>query len=549
VQILCIQINQFCFMRKIGFRNFRRFKDFGQIEINGITFIVGKNNSGKSTLVKAILLLNNYFKSSNFDSFQFGNEILEDVNIVTYGRAKNIQAEENLINFVETIENYAIQIDITGNDDQVFGNVFSLRVHDTENEIFFIFDFQNRRIQVVKNKAKSIPSSQIYFLESLEKELAILEKDLENMSWKKTSKEYIELVSKIENINQKRELLYNERNDPNQNIVSAPEFILEDSIDSGLTLKEIVNRVLTRSEMLHDIEFKKIQEGEKSSEGFEHLRAFKEYGSSKIANSFIHFMSIINDDTITYMGANPTKQSALFAIRDKNNSLAQAIHDFQQLNISSGEEEYRFVIKWFKLFEVGNDFKITMHGGEAYELKISSDGNYVQIADKGMGSIQAVLLIMRIACVIRRIKQLENNLEIQRSQNRWEELNSNLNIFSKRTLIIEEPELNLHPALQSKLADLFLEVNQKYNINFLIETHSEYILRRSQVLVAEYEFEVAPNENPFRVYYFPNEKDKIPYRLGYQKDGSFDRNFGDGFFDEASSSTLELLKLKRQKKA
>jgi hypothetical protein len=376
-----------------------------------------------------------------------------------------------------------------------------------------------------------------------------LQRDLENIAWKKTSKEYIELVSKIENQNQKKELLLKERNDPNQNIVSNPEFILEDSLDSGLTLNEIVNRVLTRSEMLHDIEFKKIQEGGEGFEEFDNLRAFKEYNPNKIAASFIYFMSIINDNSILYMGANPAKQSALFAIRDRNNSLAQAIHDFQQLKISNGEEEYRFVIKWMKIFEVGNDFKITMHGGEAYELKISSDENYVQIADKGMGSIQAVLLILRIACVIRKIKKMESNLEIQRVGNRWEELNSNFNFIYDRTLIIEEPELNLHPALQSKLADLFLEVKQKYNINFLIETHSEYILRRSQVLVAENEFEVAPNENPFRVYYFPNEKDKMPYRLGYEKDGSFNRNFGNGFFDEASLSTLELLKLKRQKKA
>jgi AAA15 family ATPase/GTPase len=138
-------------MRKIGFKNFRRFKDFEQIEISGITFVVGKNNSGKSTLVKAILLLNNYFKSSNFDSFQFGNEILEDVNIVTYGRAKHIQAEENLISFTETIENYEIQIDITGNDDQIFGNVYSLKIHDTENDILFIFSFQNKSIKVFPN--------------------------------------------------------------------------------------------------------------------------------------------------------------------------------------------------------------------------------------------------------------------------------------------------------------------------------------------------------------------------------------------------------------
>ena len=85
-------------------------------------------------------------------------------------------------------------------------------------------------------------------------------------------------------------------------------------------------------------------------------------------------------------------------------------------------------------------------------------------------------------------------------------------------------------------------------MNFIIETHSEYILRRSQVLVAENEFEVAPNENPFCVHYFPKEYDQMPYQLKYQPDGTFDKNFGEGFFDAAASSTLELLRLKRVKK-
>lgn len=40
----------------IGFSHFRRFAHFPEIDLGNITILVGGNNSGKSTLVKALLL-------------------------------------------------------------------------------------------------------------------------------------------------------------------------------------------------------------------------------------------------------------------------------------------------------------------------------------------------------------------------------------------------------------------------------------------------------------------------------------------------------------
>ncbi|MBK9246550.1 MAG: AAA family ATPase [Ignavibacteria bacterium] len=80
-------------------KNFRRFQDFPPIEYRGITFLVGKNNSGKSTLVKALMLIDNYFNSDNIFTLSFGNSVLEDANIVTYDRAINKKANENFIHF------------------------------------------------------------------------------------------------------------------------------------------------------------------------------------------------------------------------------------------------------------------------------------------------------------------------------------------------------------------------------------------------------------------------------------------------------------------
>jgi predicted ATPase len=59
------------------------------------------------------------------------------------------------------------------------------------------------------------------------------------------------------------------------------------------------------------------------------------------------------------------------------------------------------------------------------------------------------------------------------------------------TVIIEQPELHLHPAVQLNLADLFiaavqsLEAGVDRNVQFIIESHSEHFLRRLQRRIAE----------------------------------------------------------------
>ena len=47
----------------IGFKNFRRFQNFPEINLGDITILVGGNNAGKSTLVKAMLLMRDFLKS------------------------------------------------------------------------------------------------------------------------------------------------------------------------------------------------------------------------------------------------------------------------------------------------------------------------------------------------------------------------------------------------------------------------------------------------------------------------------------------------------
>lgn len=53
------------------------------------------------------------------------------------------------------------------------------------------------------------------------------------------------------------------------------------------------------------------------------------------------------------------------------------------------------------------------------------------------------------------------------------------------TIILEQPEIHLHPLAQAELADLIINVSTHRNIQVIIETHSEHLLLRLQRRVAE----------------------------------------------------------------
>ena len=546
MQIYCILKNNICTMNKIGFQNFRRFQNFPAIECSGITFLVGRNNAGKSTLVKAIILIDNYLKSNNYRRFSFGNNILEDANIVTFGRAKTINSGIDTIEFTYQIDNYLIDIILSGEDDKSYANVLKLIICDVNNGIKFLFDFTGNILHLIKETGSSALKINLQPLIDLDDEIDDIEVLLMGSNLKKTSKEYIEYISRLDALKQKKDNLINNNNLESN---SKEAFNLHSDFGRNISLVDIVLDSINDITNRYENEFKSIQEGNEPSADFEDLRAFKEFDPIIAESIYTHFDILIKDFSVAYLGASSTKQSALFAIRDKNNALAQTIHEYVQYGIKKGEEEYLFVIKWMKEFEIGSDFEINIHAGEAYEVIINSNNNSIQLADKGMGSIQAMLLILRLACVIKRLK-----IDMDRVSGYKKYDGNGLNpsadfrlLLDNTTVIMEEPELNLHPALQSKITDLLYFTHQNFKINFIIETHSEYILRRSQVLVIENDLALTElSLNPFKSYYFSNSY-SLPYSLNYNPDGTFDKNFGKGFFDEASGITLELIKLKRQK--
>lgn len=120
------------------------------------------------------------------------------------------------------------------------------------------------------------------------------------------------------------------------------------------------------------------------------------------------------------------------------------------------------------------------------------------------------------------------------------------------SLIIEEPEANLHPKFQSFLADTFVDftkTKKNNNKSLLIETHSEYLIRKLQYLIAKGEC----NPDDVVIYYIddPDPAKRQPNapqvrEITIDKHGRMSQDFGTGFFDEADNIAIQLFNLNQQ---
>ena len=105
-------------------------------------------------------------------------------------------------------------------------------------------------------------------------------------------------------------------------------------------------------------------------------------------------------------------------------------------------------------------------------------------------------------------------------------------------IAIEQPELHIHPALQVKLGDLFIEQSNDQKF-FLIETHSEHLLLRLLRRINEnFEGELPPDMKPctandVAIYYLDKgEKGMHVRRLEIREDGTSQGEWPQGFFEE-----------------
>lgn len=109
---------------------------------------------------------------------------------------------------------------------------------------------------------------------------------------------------------------------------------------------------------------------------------------------------------------------------------------------------------WFKKFDLEIDIEKLQ--GMIHSIKVKDNGFPLDITDVGFGVSQILPVILQPY------------------------LSSDSGI-----IIIEQPEIHIHPKMQSELADFFISLAITSDKRFLIETHSEAFLKRLRRRIAE----------------------------------------------------------------
>ena len=283
------------------------------------------------------------------------------------------------------------------------------------------------------------------------------------------------------------------------------------------------------------------------------LRDFLVFRDAALRNVFLTDVC----DNLQYVGSNRIDVKRLYSFESQDNfghTVSEYFEAIRLCNENGRTGAGDFIDKWIREFGIGYHFGIeSVENGVGLVLKIYQDENDKEgrlLADYGYGISQLISVLLEIQTAIVKVKTCHRNDAVDYEQRTLSILKAVYFVQSDATatkipisIAIEEPEIHLHPKYQSLLADMFLDAYLNYGIQFLIETHSEYLIRKLQTFVGK---KIVPPDSISILYAedSPEPGEERIRRIGIKDDGRLDSAFGSGFFDEADSLAMNLLMIK-----
>jgi len=175
----------------------------------------------------------------------------------------------------------------------------------------------------------------------------------------------------------------------------------------------------------------------------------------------------------------------------------------------------RSVSGWLRRMGLAEQIEVRQVGRSSrYELVVHKDGVAANLLDVGVGVWQ-VLPVLAVAYFVP----------------------------PGSTVLLEEPEIHLHPLAQAVLAEMLVEVSQQRQVQFIVETHSEHLFRRLQTLIARRQTDTAQCQ---MLFVERQGADAVLVPLDVDEYGAV-RNWPQRFFGDAMGEAREQARARAQR--
>ncbi|WP_435164477.1 DUF3696 domain-containing protein [Paenibacillus glycanilyticus] len=526
--------------------NIKSFSKTSEVELKKINIFVGRNSSGKSSLIRFPVVLSQTFQED------IVTPILLFGKLIDYG------------NFDDVIYNHE-------GDSFGFGFSFSVQEIVTMNTMrrsIMFFEGINNPIKAIRKNFKSVDIE--VKVKTINKKIIVDSFDL------RIDKINVATIDRDPKKNKYEIKIYYVLNHENATLIKleTPEsininiafnkFIPDLNLYSD-SIVEIYKRSLEtikrEDQQLHDIVHTLLSNRDIPST----VRLEKDYPNITISKKLGNLINHMNELTstlfffnavlyslnhnlssfssqVTYIG--PFRQDPERIYRDSENSFDDVGKNGENTSLllrQADQQKNQLLKKVSQWFEASMGYSINIdeiENSNLFKVVVSSiEGkNKDNIIDVGYGIAQVLPIVTQV------FLDYSANDEFRRKAFR---------LSRKSVVIIEQPELHLHPAAQANLANLFVEkVLSDSNSRMLIETHSEHLIRRLQVLIADPDIDIGPDDVAF-YYIDKNKEDNSSYvkKMELNSKGQFTQEWPSGFFDKGYELSKELMIMSKKRRS
>ena len=571
-------------INKYSIENFKAFRDKQEINISPITMIYGQNSSGKSSIMQSLRLLAKSFQTNRFSnvaalslstdssidlgSYEFfvhGQNSDEEISF-GFDYSEPVYKNRNFSTYISGWNGCKISLRFSKDGLAKLiteSKIVSLdKIYDDIEELLMDSSMGGglrSRISPLRLRTNMIRKLlQLIFLTTIAEEKMTLEINFDNnaLDQYQDRNSYGHLKGFVDDeSNVKKYLILNFLRDLSRQFFYTSKLNIFYSAAQGKILEKHINQLIKYIKPSLDLIFnEKIGKNRKKLikefiENIDHKNLKKIYDRINSINTrrIKKYMASLDTSFPLYLDGNYNvsfvrneEDDDLLLLDEEASNFTTSLNFFYigpyrfaperyittSLNFSKnyvgsdGENAYRLLLEntnlldelnsWFKKFDIPYEVEPLSQNlkfGEVNSLTLKDLNNpkvKVTPKDVGFGISQLIPIIIQGL--------------ISRSQK------------SHIPILIEQPELHLHPKLQGNLADFFVDTSMS-GVNWIIETHSENIILRIQKLVRDKKIE----KNDISVNYVEKEGNSkqskiIPLRLNER--GSFIDQWPGGFFEE-----------------